>query len=121
MDRLATSAGESRDTFRGCIQESARKARATAVELAKRVDTATAVVALERENAQLRERLHNAEREIEKLKLKTWHYETVKEEDGNYAKPPLAAPRALSRARVSKTVDASATEIGALSRSSFKR
>ena len=112
LDRLTTSAGESSDTFRRCIQDSTRKARATAVELAKRVDTATAVAALERENAQLRERLLKAEREIEKLKFR--HYGTERKEGGNHTKPPLAAPKALPRARVGKTVDTSAMEIRAL-------
>ena len=114
LERLAVSAGGHGDSFARCLRENATKARASAVELAKRMDIGPAMAALERENFQLKERLLKVEQEMGNLRRS--QHEKVNKEEDSYPKLPRVAPRATLRAvtKSGKSSGNSATEIGAL-------
>ena len=113
LGRLAVSADRYGDAYEKSLWENASKVRDSAVELAKRLDIAAAMSALERENSLLKERLLKVEQEMASLRL---HPREVSKEKDIYPKPPLAAPRGVVRTAMEpgKSSQDRTTEIGAL-------
>ena len=111
LDQLAAST-DCRGALAWRLGENADKARATAVELARRRDAAIAMIELERENLQLKAKLQKTEQEVVKLRLR--QHGTRNKERGSHAKLPRAAPRAKPRIVTGKSVDSSTKEMRAL-------
>ena len=114
LDEMANSANELKSAFVRRLRDSARRTRANAIELAKRMDTAAAMAAVTQEVTQLRAKLLKADQEIGSLKM----LQLEKVSTGSDALPKM--PPTFHRAEpvadpeTGKLVGSNATEIRAL-------
>ena len=105
MERVAATSGNLKGTYMRLLRDEAGKARANAIELAKRTDTSAATAALEQENVLLRARLQKAEVEIESLKLRQNEKDGVERGNRDKVSPTVSRAKPAAAPEKKKLVD----------------
>ena len=114
LDEMANSAGDLRGAFVRRLRDHARRTRANAIELARRMDTAAVMAAVEQETSQPRVRLPKADQEIGDME--TLQQEKEDTERGICSKmlPTVHRAEPVADPKIDKLVSSNVTEIRAL-------